>query len=204
MMVNLHDARKDQAVHLWAQAANICGQFERKHGHSAIREIHAGAAQSGLVIECGPGSDVVGDIGDVDLQLEVAVVEAADGDGVVEVTGGFAVDGHDGKVAELVPSVDFRGVNDRFDGLSRRQDFGWKAMGEMKFADDDFDINAEVVLVAENLDHFAAGVLRGAGPVSDFDVDDNIFEIIPVGAASDFIAEDAIRIVLPLCSLCPL
>jgi hypothetical protein len=37
----------------------------------------------------------LGDVGDVDLQLPVAVGQALDVDGVIEVAGGFAVDGDD-------------------------------------------------------------------------------------------------------------
>jgi hypothetical protein len=53
----------------------------------------------------------------------------------------------------------------------------------VEFADDDFDVDAEIILETDDLDDFAAGVLSGAGPVGDFDVDYDIFEVVPGGAA---------------------
>ena len=49
----------------------------------------------------------MGDVGDVDLEFVVAVGESADGDGVVEVAGGFAVDGDDGELAEIAAVAEF-------------------------------------------------------------------------------------------------
>jgi hypothetical protein len=43
----------------------------------------------------------------VDLQFEIAVGKMADGDGVVEVAGGFAVDGDDGQRAEIAAMAKF-------------------------------------------------------------------------------------------------
>ena len=54
-------------------------------------------------------------------------------------------------------------------------------MRQMKFADHDFDVDAEIVFAAEDFDDASAGILRGGGPVGDFDVDDYAFEIVPVG-----------------------
>ena len=125
----------------------------------------------------------MGDVGDVDLQLEVAVVEAADGDGIVEVARGFAVDGDDGEIAEVASGAGFGRVDDGLNRLCCGQDFWRKAVRQMEFANDDFDVYAEVVLVAEDLDDFATGILSGAGPVGDFDVDYYVFKVVPGGAA---------------------
>ena len=73
----------------------------REHGDGAVGEVDAGATEAGFEIERGAGADVVADVGDVDLEFEVAVGEGLDEDGVVEVAGGFAVDGDDGEVAEV-------------------------------------------------------------------------------------------------------
>ena len=64
----------------------------------------------------------------------------------------------------------------------------WEMMWEMKFADGDFDVDAEVVFAAENLDDSTARVLRGAGPIGDFDVDDQAFEVGVVVVAGPFFA----------------
>jgi hypothetical protein len=63
---------------------------------------------------------------------------------------------------------------------------------QVKFADGDFDVDAEVVLTAENFDDAAARILRGRGPVGDFDIDHHAFEIVPVRAAGGFVAEHAV------------
>ena len=84
-----------------AEAAHAAGEVGREHGDGAVGEVDGGAAEAGFEVERGAGADVVADVGDVDLEFEVAVGEGLDEDGVVEVAGGFAVDGDDGEVAEV-------------------------------------------------------------------------------------------------------
>ncbi len=104
-VVDLHDAGQHQPVHLRAQAADVGRKLERQHGHGAVGKIDAGAAQSRLLIEGRAGRDVVGDVGDVDLKFVVAVSSMPDGDGVVEVARGLAVDSDDREIAEVAPSL---------------------------------------------------------------------------------------------------
>ena len=52
-------------------------------------------------------------------------------------------------------------------------------MRQVELADDDFYIHAEIVFVAENLDHAAARILGGRGPVGDLDIHHYIFQIVP-------------------------
>ena len=66
----------------------------------------------------------------------------------------------------------------------------------MKFADHDFDVDAEIVFFAEDFDYAAARILRGAWPVGDFYVDDYAFQILPVGVAGGLIADYAVLRVL--------
>ena len=49
--------------------------------------------------------------------------------------------------------------------------FGREAVGQVKLADHDLDVDSEVVFFAENFDDAAARLLRGAWPVGDFHVD---------------------------------
>ena len=65
-------------------------------------------------------------------------------------------------------------------------------MRQVEFADHDFDVDAEIVFAAEDFDDASAGTLGGGGPVGDFHVDDYAFQIVPVGAARGFVAEDAV------------
>ncbi len=59
-------------------------------------------------------------------------------------------------------------------------------------ADHDFDVDAEVVFCAENFDDASAWLLRGAGPVGDFYVDDYAFQILPVGVDLCFVTDDSV------------
>ena len=77
-------------------------------------------------------------------------------------------------------------------------------MRQMKFANHDLDIDAEIVFFAENFDHAAARILRRARPVGDFHVDDHAFEILPVGVTGGLFADHAVdgSFLLRLWSLC--
>ena len=140
----------------------------------------------------------MGYVSDVDLQLEIVVGKQADVDGIVEVTGGFAVDGYDGQIAEVAAALEFARRNRGEDALRFFERGCREKMGEMEFADDDFYVDAEIILAAQDLDHLAAGVLRGARPVGDFYVDYDAFEVGPVGTSGGFFAQDAVaRLGLP-------
>ena len=67
--VELHDATEHEAVFVGAQAADVGRKLLRQHGDGAIGEVDAGAAQAGFEIERGVGENVLGDVGDVDLEL---------------------------------------------------------------------------------------------------------------------------------------
>ena len=52
----------------------------------------------------------------------------------------------------------------------------------MMFADDDFDIDTEVVLIAENLEDAAARIAARTRPLGDFDIDYQALEVVPLTA----------------------
>jgi hypothetical protein len=167
-VIDLHGAGEHETIDLGPQAADVGREFERQHGDGAVGEIDAGAAQAGFLIERRIGRHVLGHVGDVDLEFVVAVFELADVDGVVEIAGGFSVDGDDGKIAVVAAVAQCVGGNNIFDGLRFFDDFGREAVGQVKLADHDLDVDSEVVFFAENFDDAAARLLRGARPVGDF------------------------------------
>ena len=103
--VDLHQAAEDEAVFFGAQTAHAGGELRRQHGDGAVGEVDGGAAQAGFEVEVGAGADVVADVGDVDLELPVAIRERLDENGVVEVARSFAVYGDDGEAAEVPTNI---------------------------------------------------------------------------------------------------
>ena len=139
----------------------------RQHGDGAVREVDACAADAGFGVEGGFGADVVADVGDVDLQLGVAVGQRTDEDGVVEVLGGFAVDGDDGKPAEVFALGELL-ASKSGDGLfgfcfGFRKDVRWELVRDVVLADDDFYVHTEGVRRAEDFDDAASGRAAGEG-----------------------------------------
>ncbi len=106
--VHFHDRAHHQAIHLRIQRANAVRKLFRKHRHGAIGKINGGAAQARFAIERGAAANVMRDVRDVDLQLEMAVRQARDVHGVVEIARCFAVNGDDGQIAEIAPPGEFR------------------------------------------------------------------------------------------------
>jgi hypothetical protein len=192
VVIDFHDAGEDEAVNLRAEAADVGREFERKHGDRAVGEVDAGAAEAGFLIECGTGGDVLSDVGDVNLQFEIVVGQLADQDRVVEVAGSFSVDGDDGERAEVAAAAEFGRRDGSGNFLGFVQDCGGEMVREVEFADDDFDVDAEVVLAAEDLRDTAARALRRTRPVGDFYVDHHAFEVDVVVVAGGLVAQDSV------------
>ena len=201
-VIDLHDAGEHEAIELRAQAADVGGEFEREHGHGTIGKVNAGATQTGFLIEGARGRNILRDVGDVDVQLEIVVGQHADEDGVVEVAGSLSVDSDDRKRAEVAAAVKFGGGNGCGDLLRFFERGCGEMVRQMEFADDDFDVDAEVIFAAKDFQDASARGLPRRGPVGDFDVDDYAFEVGPVIVMGGFVAKNSIYGVLfPLCSL---
>src|SRR5215472_9168395 len=179
-MIDFHQTRHHQAVEVRAEAAEVCGEFQRQHRYRAVGKVDAGAAEAGLLVERAAGRDVLPDVGDVHLQLEIVGGQHSDEDGSVEVAGCFSVDGDDGQRAEVAAPLEFVSGDGGGNLLCFFQSGRGEVVGEMELADGDFDVDAEVVFAAEDLDYFSSRALCSARPVSDFDVDGYAFEVGPV------------------------
>ena len=100
----------------------------------------------------------------------------ADENSVVEVLGGFAVDGNDGQLAKIAAAGGFLLVQVS-GGARLLENLGRENMGQMMLADDDFDVHTKIVFPAQDLDDPAA---RGTGrgrPVGDFHVDHHALQV---------------------------
>ena len=186
-MVHFHHARHHQPIDFRPQAADVGGEFERKHGHGAIGKINTGAAQASFLIERRVRRDVVGDVGNVHLKLKVAVFQLADATASSKsraVSPSIVTIGNERKSRRLRASAaGMMGSASCASCENRRRE----AMRQVKLADDDFHIRAEIVFVAENFDDAPAGILGGGGPVGDLDVHHYIFQVVPIGAACGFV-----------------
>src|ERR1700677_115030 len=144
-----------------AQAADIRRKLKWKHRHGAIGEIDAGAPKPRFLIERRVGRDVVGHVRDMYLQFVVAALDLTDGDCVVEVARGFAVYRDNRESPEILSLLHLGGRNDGLDLLGLIEHFGRETMRQMIFANNDFDVDSEIVFVAQYLNHSSPRILRG-------------------------------------------
>src|ERR1019366_2429999 len=159
------------------ERAQVGGELVGQHGDGAIREVNAGAAQLGFQIDGRSGTHIVADVGDVDVQGVVAVREATDPDGVVEIARRLAIDGDDRHVAEVAAANDL-GLGDPSGHRLRLLDhLGRKLVGQVVLADDDLHVDAEIVGVAEDFDHAAHRRRAALGVLQQFDVDYHAFQL---------------------------
>ena len=110
---------------------------------------------------------------------------------VVEIAGGFAVDGDDGQAAEVAAAVGFRLV-EMGDAARLCQHIVWKDARQLVLADHHLDVDAEVIGIAENLDDAAHGRTRGRGPTGDFDIDHQALKILARLGRSRFSAQNPV------------
>ena len=151
--VDLHQARLHQPIDVRVQAADTGRQFAREHVHRPLGEVHRRGAGEAVEIERAALGHVVGDVGDVHAQPEVAVGEPLDRDGVVEVAGVLAVDGDDVPAAEVGAAGEV-GRSDGVVAAPRLGDgIGGVLVGDAVFAQDDLGVDAGIVEPAEHLDH---------------------------------------------------
>jgi hypothetical protein len=157
-----------EALFIGAEGAETVRKTGREHGDDAVDEIDAVGAFAGLVIQFGSGFDVVGDVGDVDTDLHVAVGKFAEGDGVVEIASGIGVDRDDEVAAEVLPSDRAIGKFDWGKRFGLGEGFGREGGGEIKFPDDGENVDAWIGGAAEAFDEEAFWVGSAIFPVDQF------------------------------------
>ncbi len=148
--IKMHDGAHDEALFARIERAHAIRKSFGKHGNGAIDEINGIAAEAGFAIERGFGSDVVGYVGNVNLQEPAAIVATFDVDGIVEIARRFTVDGDDGEFAKIFSGFAV-GVTDRASqALAFLKNFGGKGVGQVMLADDDFGIHTEIAGTAHD------------------------------------------------------
>jgi hypothetical protein len=166
--VQANEGGVGETLFIGTEGAEAVRKAGREHGDDAVDEIDAVRAFAGFVIQFGSRFDVVGDVGDVDTDLHVAVGEFAEGDGVVEIAGGVGVDGDDEVATKIFPSDRAIGKFDGGKGFGLGESFGRESGGEIEFPDNGKDIDAWIGGSAEPFDEEAFGVGSAIFPVDQF------------------------------------
>ena len=115
-------------------------------------------------------------VGDVHLQLPVAVFEALHVHGVVEIARRFAVDRDDRQIAEIAPARALGVAHRMRRGGSLRQHFRRKFVRQMMLANQDLDVHAEIARAPENFDHASRRRHAAARKARHLHVDDGAVE----------------------------
>ena len=149
----------------------------RQHRNDAVDQIHAAAAVVRFLVQPGVFAHIVTDIGDMHTQPDIAAWQPLHMNGIVQVLGVLAVDRHDHFVPQVAPSL----TRDLlfFDHIGRfkrfRQHILRKSLRKLVLADNRQDVDARIVLVAENFAHLADG--RGPAFRIFHDLHDDFFAV---------------------------
>src|SRR5439155_5249919 len=122
--------------------------------------------------------NIVGDVGDVNLQVPAAVGTMLDVNGVVEIARGFSIDGDDGQVAEIFAASTLRFADGLCATLGFIKNFCGEDVREMMLANDDLGVDAEIAGTAENFDDAAGRRCASVRITEQLHVDDGAVEFI--------------------------
>ena len=155
----LEHRREGQAVDPGVEAADAVREPLGEHRQHPAGEVDAGAARESLPVHRPPLGDVVRDVRDVHAQQPGPLGRQFERDGVVEIPGGLAVDGHGEHPAQVGTPGALGGAHLRGDGLGVEQHAPREAVREVELPDDHLLGDTRGALVPEHLDD---GRLRGA------------------------------------------
>ena len=110
----------------------------------------------------------MGDVGDMNADLHVALGKFAERDGIIEIAGGVWVDGDDEVATKIFPSDRAIGKFDWGKGFGLGEGLGRESGGEIEFPDNGKDIDAWIGGSAEAFDQEAFGVGSAIFPIDQF------------------------------------
>lgn len=115
--------------------------------------------------------DVVGDVGDVNLQKPAAVFAPFNVNSVIEISRGLAVDGDDGKFTEILAPCAVSFTDGMSNLLGVVQDLGRKCVRQVMLADDDLRVDAKIPRAAKDFNNAAGRWNARAAVANQFRVD---------------------------------
>ena len=151
-------------------------QFQGEHRHRSVGEVNAGAAQERFAIDCRASRHVVAHVRDVDLQREIAVRKLLHPNRVVKIARRLAIDRHDVERPKIAALCDLYLWNRTRNRPRLLQYFVGKLMRDVMRPDENLDIDAEIVGLAEDLGH-AADRAFAVAEIEDLHVDDHALKI---------------------------
>ena len=167
--IDFHDASHGVTVFVGIEAADTVRQDRRQHGNDPVDEVDAGAAVIRFLVDGRARADVVTDVRDVDTQAEMAIRQADDVDGIVQVLGIFTINGDELAVA-VIAAPFFQGDR-HIDVGSFLLDVVRKVERQAVAGHDDLDIQVLVAVIAEDFRHFPFGFASFFRPLGNLDQD---------------------------------
>ena len=175
LCVELHNAAQHQAVLVRPKAANVGREFLRQHGNGAIGKIHAGAAQARFKIKVRALAHVFGYIGDMHLEFVAAGVLDYQ-HCIIEIFRRLAVDGHNGESAKVPPRCNLLLIE-----MRQRARLGQHPVGkdprQLVLADHHLHIDAEIIRIAQHLNHAPDRRPCRSRPAGDLHIHHQAFQV---------------------------
>ena len=206
--VDLEDGGNGQPRDPRPQAAEVVGEPLGEHRERRVGEINARPPGQGLGVEGRAGLDIMGNVGDMDPEEIMPVVQEPDAYGVVEILGLLSVDRDGQPVPVIGPACEVLGGHGRARRVGFGHDLGGELGGQAVTPDDDLRVDAGVVRKAED-GHELMGApvglddLAGAGKDLALDPDGDVLgshgvEGFQIRGASPFHVnpEDALPLLL--------
>ena len=163
----LHENRLRVADLVGLEARQAVGNQLRQHRQHAVRQVDARAAVVGLAVQGRPRADEVRNVGNVDAQPPMAVVELLQGNGVVKIAGVDRIDRDDRLAGQIEPAFDRLVEAGRLlPGLV--QGVLGEFFGQVELADDRERIDARLALRPQDFGDHSFAAMHGRGEADHF------------------------------------
>ena len=181
-----------EAFDVGLERAQFIAQGLWEHRDDAVHEVGGVAALAGFFIQQGTGLHVMRDIGDVYPELPLALGDALEADGVIEIFGVIGVDGDDEVLAAVFAAGDLLRLHLIPIGAGFCQDFVREAEREIVLAQDGEHVHAFGIGRAEDFHDLAFGIRVAGFPLLEINYD----FVTDVGGTADVLRFGHVDVVL--------